>query len=82
MLIKRGFSNSLVKSSFAGPLAQILVQRWLPLSLENSSSLHTGYMMEAARKGTRAKAEAKKKAAKKVEVKREFIPLKERLEMQ
>ena len=47
-----------------------------------SASIHTSTIFEAARKGTRAKAEAKKKAAKKEEVKREFIPLKKRLELQ
>lgn len=46
-----------------------------------AATLHTGSTLEAARKGTRAKAEAKKKASKKEEVKREFIPLKKRLEL-
>ncbi|XP_071540970.1 uncharacterized protein mRpL1 [Panulirus ornatus] len=72
----------MISAQRCGFLAQILVQRWLPLSLEKTSSLHTGFIMEAARKGTRAKADAKKKSTKKVEVKREFIPLKQRLELQ
>lgn len=46
-----------------------------------AASFHTSAALEAARKGTRAKAEAKKKASKKEAVKREFIPLKKRLEL-
>ncbi|XP_069943372.1 large ribosomal subunit protein uL1m isoform X1 [Cherax quadricarinatus] len=67
---------------FGGFLVQVLVQRWHPVSFGNTSYIHTGCVMEAARKGTRAKADAKKKASKKEEVKKEFIPLKKRLEMQ
>lgn len=60
--------------SFVGvPRAPML--RWA------AATLHTSSALDAARKGTRAKAEAKKKASKKEEVKREFIPLKKRLEM-
>ncbi|XP_076053264.1 large ribosomal subunit protein uL1-like [Oratosquilla oratoria] len=44
------------------------------------AGLETSSVLEAARKGTRAKAEAKKKAAKKEAVKKEFIPYRERLE--
>ncbi|KAK8744737.1 hypothetical protein OTU49_000593, partial [Cherax quadricarinatus] len=66
----------------SGFLVQVLVQRWHPVSFGNTSYIHTGCVMEAARKGTRAKADAKKKASKKEEVKKEFIPLKKRLEMQ
>ncbi|XP_045134885.1 39S ribosomal protein L1, mitochondrial-like [Portunus trituberculatus] len=46
-----------------------------------ATSFHTSAALEAARKGTRAKAEAKKAASKKEAVKREFIPLKKRLEL-
>ncbi|KAG0726121.1 39S ribosomal protein L1, mitochondrial [Chionoecetes opilio] len=56
-------------------VARTQVLRWA------ATSLHTSAALEAARKGTRAKAEAKKKASKKEEVKREFIPLKKRLEL-
>nr|XP_045625040.1 uncharacterized protein LOC123774614 [Procambarus clarkii] len=67
----------------SGSLAQVILKRWLPLSLGIPSQIHTGCIMEAARKGTRAKADAKKRAAKKeVQVKREFIPPKKRLEME
>lgn len=64
-----------LSSVFSTGVARIQVLRWA------ATSFHTSSALDAARKGTRAKAEAKKKAAKKDEVKKEFIPLKKRLEM-
>ncbi|XP_047496754.1 39S ribosomal protein L1, mitochondrial-like [Penaeus chinensis] len=63
-------------------LSQSLVRRWVQSPAWSACLIHTSSSLEAARKGTRAKAEAKKKSAKKEEIKREFIPLKKRLEMQ
>lgn len=57
-------------------VARAPVLRWA------AASLHTSSALEGARKGTRAKADAKKKATKKEEVKKEFIPLRKRLELQ
>jgi len=57
--------------------------QWSLPSLYNSrgSLIHTSSILDAARKGTRAKREAKKKASKKEVVKKEFIPMNKRLEL-
>merc|ERR1711962_83511 len=58
-------------------------QRSLPsLYNSNGSLIHTSSILDAARKGTRAKAEAKKRASKKEVVKKEFIPINKRLVQQ
>lgn len=64
-----------------GSMAQLLTRQWPLASLGTPSFLHTAAVLEAARKGTRAKAEAKKRASKKEVVKKEYIPLKKRLEL-
>ena len=62
-------------------MAQLLTRHWPSLSLGSPSFLHTAAVLEAARKGTRARREALKRASKKEVVKKEYIPLWKRLEL-
>ena len=65
--------------------AQICLKWMSSIIQPRIANMHTSCIVEAARKGTRMKREAKKRAMKlkKVEVaKKEFIPKKKRIELQ
>ncbi|XP_064106174.1 large ribosomal subunit protein uL1-like [Macrobrachium nipponense] len=64
-----------------GTMAQVLTKPIPLVSMGNPVFFHTAAILEAARKGTRAKREAKKRASKKEVVKKEYIPYKKRMEL-
>ncbi|XP_068233231.1 large ribosomal subunit protein uL1 [Palaemon carinicauda] len=67
---------------FSGTMVRLLTKPMPLMSIGNPVFFQTAAILEAARKGTRAKREAKKRASKKEVVKKEYIPLKKRLELQ
>ncbi|CAL4083261.1 unnamed protein product, partial [Meganyctiphanes norvegica] len=78
---ERIWSNTLTSFEYA-LLSRRCFQRSFPSLYNNSGQLlHTSSNLDAARKGTRAKAEAKKRASKKEVVKKEFIPINKRLDL-